>query len=74
MIQINYHIIQLRDLINKIHASQLRREKLRSACKNNQLKELALIPDVPTRWNSTYDMILRSLQLRIVSYFCILTF
>ncbi|CAB4386258.1 unnamed protein product [Rhizophagus irregularis] len=35
------------------------------ACKNNQLKDLTLIPDVPTRWNSTYEMISRSLQLKI---------
>ena len=37
-----YHTAcQLRDLVNKIRASSLRREKLQSACKNNQLKDLA---------------------------------
>ncbi|GBC11827.2 zinc finger BED domain-containing protein RICESLEEPER 2-like [Rhizophagus irregularis DAOM 181602=DAOM 197198] len=55
----------LRDLVNRIRASSLRHEKLKMACKNNQLKDLTLIPDVPTRWNSTYEMISRSLQLKI---------
>ncbi|CAB4446768.1 unnamed protein product [Rhizophagus irregularis] len=63
--QLESEISMLRDLVNRIRASSLRREKLKMACKNNQLKDLTLIPDVPTRWNSTYEMISRSLQLKI---------
>ncbi|GBC48099.2 zinc finger BED domain-containing protein RICESLEEPER 2-like [Rhizophagus irregularis DAOM 181602=DAOM 197198] len=63
--QLESEISKLRDLVNRICASSLRREKLKMACKNNQLKDLTLIPDVPTRWNSTYEMISRSLQLKI---------
>ncbi|GBC14910.2 zinc finger BED domain-containing protein RICESLEEPER 2-like [Rhizophagus irregularis DAOM 181602=DAOM 197198] len=63
--QLESEISKLRDLVNRIRASSLRREKLKMACKNNQLKDLTLIPDVPTRWNSTYEMISRSLQLKI---------
>ncbi|CAB4493481.1 unnamed protein product [Rhizophagus irregularis] len=63
--QLESKISKLRDLVNRICASSLRREKLKMACKNNQLKDLTLIPDVPTRWNSTYEMISRSLQLKI---------
>ncbi|CAB4486883.1 unnamed protein product [Rhizophagus irregularis] len=63
--QLESEISKLRDLVNRIRASSLRREKLKMACKNNQLKDLTLIPDVPTRWNFTYEMISRSLQLKI---------
>ncbi|CAB4494772.1 unnamed protein product [Rhizophagus irregularis] len=63
--QLESEISKLRDLVNRIRASSLRCEKLKMACKNNQLKDLTLIPDVPTRWNSIYEMISRSLQLKI---------
>ena len=61
-------LLQLRELIVKIRASPLRREKLSNACKNNDINDLKPILDVPTRWNSTFEMIKRALQLRIVSF------
>jgi len=42
-------LLQLRELIVKIRASPLRREKLSNACKNNDINDLKPIVDVPTR-------------------------
>ncbi|CAB4488760.1 unnamed protein product [Rhizophagus irregularis] len=56
----------LRELIVKICASSLRREKLSNACKNNDINNLKPILDIPTRWNSTFDMIKKALQLKVV--------
>jgi hypothetical protein len=49
-----------------IRASPQRREKLARQCTFFGQKNLELIADVKTRWNSTNDMIERALTLREV--------
>jgi len=43
------------------------REKYGETCEKMQKKILAPILDVDTRWNSTYSMLFRALQIRGVS-------
>ncbi|CAJ0856590.1 1087_t:CDS:2, partial [Entrophospora sp. SA101] len=57
-------IKKLRKLVVKIRASPQRREIFRCQCVVLGLKELQLIPDVKTCWNSTFNMIKRALILK----------
>jgi len=45
---------------------------LSNACKTLQIKDLKPIIDVPTRWNSTYEMVKRATDLKPVSFFIII--
>ena len=47
----------------KIHFSLQRRERFACQCDVLKVKVLELIPDVKTRWNSTFAMMQRALQL-----------
>jgi len=58
----------LRELITKIRVSSQHRDKLSSNCKTYNISDLKPILDVPTRWNSTYDIIERSLFLKEVFF------
>jgi len=55
----------------KIRASPQRRERFFRQCNlYSDIKELNLILDVKTRWNSTYLMLQRALNLReVIKYF-----
>ncbi|CAB4495821.1 unnamed protein product [Rhizophagus irregularis] len=55
---------KLRKLVVKIHASPQRREKFSRQCEAAHLSDKELVVDVKTRWNSTFEMIKRSLELR----------
>ena len=54
-------------LISKIRHSPQRQEKLSSKCEYHGINDLKPILDVPTRWNSTFDMINRALLLKEVN-------
>jgi len=56
----------LRKLVVKIRSSPQRRERFNLQCTVLKIKELELIPDIKTRWNSTYMMMNRALYLREV--------
>ncbi|GBC19616.2 zinc finger BED domain-containing protein RICESLEEPER 2-like [Rhizophagus irregularis DAOM 181602=DAOM 197198] len=57
-------IPKLRKLIVKIRASPQRQEKFACHAEAAGLKELQLILDVKTRWNSTHNLLERALKMR----------
>jgi len=61
----------LRTLIAKIRASPQRLDKFSAQCAAFKIKDKKLILDVKTRWNSTYDMIVRARELQEVTLFAI---
>ena len=57
-------IAKLRKCVVKIRSSPQRRESFRLQCRVLEKDQLELIRDVSTRWNSTFHMISRALELR----------
>lgn len=57
-------VVKLRTLVRKIRKSVLMRQKLSKLCTVYSVKYLVPILDVSTRWNSTYEMIIRAEHLR----------
>jgi len=57
-------IVKMRTLIKKIRKSTKLRQKLNKLCIMYEVKYLVPIIDVKTRWNSTYNMIIRSKHLQ----------
>jgi hypothetical protein len=45
------------------------REKFLAQCKVANISNKMVILDVRTRWNSTFDMLVRARELRIVSFY-----
>ena len=60
-------IPKLRKVVTLIRSSPQRREKFAAQCNIAKIKSKELILDVKTRWNSTYGMITRALELSGVS-------
>ncbi|GBC32317.2 zinc finger BED domain-containing protein RICESLEEPER 2-like [Rhizophagus irregularis DAOM 181602=DAOM 197198] len=59
-------IDKIRNLIVKSRSLSQRRKKFSEISKLNGVDDLLPILDVPTRWNSTYDMVKRALDLKVV--------
>ncbi|CAB4492734.1 unnamed protein product [Rhizophagus irregularis] len=57
-------IVKLRTLIKKIKASPQQVDKFKAQCKVANVPNLNVILDVRTRWNSTYDMLVRARKLK----------
>ncbi|CAB4496358.1 unnamed protein product [Rhizophagus irregularis] len=57
-------IVKLRILIKKIKASVQQVDKFKAQCKVANVPNLNVILDVRTRWNSTYDMLVRARKLK----------
>jgi hypothetical protein len=55
---------QLRKVVVTIHSSPQRMELLENACRLCSLEFVKPVLDVPTRWNSTFDMIHVAIRLR----------
>lgn len=53
----------------KIRGSGQLRELFKKQCQVSQIKERELTRDVSTRWNSTFYMLKRAFQMKIVSNF-----
>lgn len=60
---LNALIPKLRKVVAMIRSSPQRREKLAAQCSVANIKSKELVLDVKTRWNSTYAMITRALEL-----------
>ncbi|KAF0554872.1 zinc finger bed domain-containing protein ricesleeper 2-like [Gigaspora margarita] len=63
--QLKDEIDKIRNLIIKSHSSPQRHQKFLEISSLNNIKNLSPILDVPTRWNSIYNMIQRALNLRV---------
>lgn len=63
-VSVNAAVDCVRRAVIAIRCSSLRTEAYRRACRGNNLKELKLIRDVPTRWNSKVDMLKRAYEQR----------
>jgi hypothetical protein len=55
---------RLRFVIRKLRSSPEQRKKFLGQCELANVQQLILILDVPTRWNSTYYMIKRAIEVR----------
>jgi hypothetical protein len=66
--ELKNEIDQVRNLIIKCRSSPQRRQKFKEISNLNNIS-LSPILDVSTRWNSTYEMINRALELKVVSIF-----
>ncbi|RGB30395.1 hypothetical protein C1646_627956, partial [Rhizophagus diaphanus] len=64
-------IDKIQNLIVKFHSSSQCRKKFSEISKLNGVDNLLPILDIPTRWNSTYDIVKRALDLKVV---CIIIF
>jgi hypothetical protein len=58
-------IKKVREAVSGIRSSPQRREIFRTQCTTFGIKHKNLILDVPTRWNSTLDMLERALELKM---------
>ncbi|GBB94329.1 hypothetical protein RclHR1_23330001 [Rhizophagus clarus] len=57
-------IRKLRTLVKKIKASPQQENKFKAQCKAANVPNLNVMLDVRTRWNSTYDMLVRARKLK----------
>jgi len=64
--ELKSEIDKIRNLIIKSRSSSQRRKKFSEISELNGINLLPIL-DVPTRWNSTYEMIKRALDLQVVS-------
>lgn len=62
--EFNDKLQDLRSLVTAIRYSPLKLERLKEKCYSLSIPFLKPILDVKTRWNSTYDMIKRALELK----------
>lgn len=62
--EFNDKLQDLRSLVTAIRYSPLKLERLKGKCSSLCIPFLKPILDVKTRWNSTYDMITRALELK----------
>lgn len=65
MANIEQIILKLRSIIIIIRSSSNRLNSFKKICEENQVSYLCLNIDTPTRWNSTKNMIEKSLKLKI---------
>ncbi|CAG8743306.1 15304_t:CDS:2 [Rhizophagus irregularis] len=65
-LELKPEIDKIRNLIVKSRSLSQRRKKFSEISKLNGVDDLLPILDVPTRWNSTYDMVKRALDLKVV--------
>ena len=58
--------------LKKIKASPQQQDKFKVQCQVANIPDLKLVLDVRTRWNSTYDMLVRARKLKEVSLFILI--
>ena len=56
--------IYIANAYQKISSSSQRKEKFAKACSTASVRQLQILYDVPTRWNSAYTMLERALHMR----------
>ncbi|MDW3612733.1 MAG: hypothetical protein QOK90_11435 [Nitrososphaeraceae archaeon] len=65
--ELKCEIDRIRNIIIKCCSSPQRRQKFKEISNLNGIKNLSPILDISTHWNSTYEMIKRVLDLKMVS-------
>lgn len=61
----NKPLLKLKVLVRKIHRSSQTIEKLHITCTSNKEPELIPVIDVPTCWNSTFEMIKTAYRMKV---------
>jgi hypothetical protein len=69
--EIKHQLESIRNLVSFITTSSKRRQMMEEACFSLKVENLTLIKNLPTRWNSTFNIVERvSKMKKVLNYLC----